>query len=193
MRTLDFNPFPVIETPRLLLRRPLPSDAADLLVMRSDPEVMQFIPRPLAKTEEDVLVLLRMLDEFTDRNERINWGIEWKESGRLIGMIGFVHIHPEHSRAEVGYSLTRAWHRKGIMREALSAVLEFGFREWELHSVLAIIDAENKPSGSLLVDAGFRQEAHFLEDFCHDCRYRNSIHYGMLHHEFRPLLPSSGA
>ena len=48
MRTPDFNPFPVLTTDRLILRRPLMEDAADLFEMRSDPQVMQFIPRPLA-------------------------------------------------------------------------------------------------------------------------------------------------
>jgi len=180
MSTPNFNPFPVIHTSRLILRRPLPTDAVDLLEMRSDPEVMQYIPRPLATCEDDVRELINMLDGFTEKNERINWAIEWKSTGKVLGLIGYVNIKPEHYRAEVGYSLTRAWHRRGIMREALSAVLEYGFGDMKLHTVEAIIDAENAASGKLLEDAGFIREAFFREDFFHNGRFRNSVHYGLL-------------
>ncbi len=184
MLTPSFNPFPVLETPRLLLRRPVPSDAADLFLMRSDPEVMRYIPRPLAQSEADVLALLEVIDDFTQKGERINWAIEWKETGAAIGMIGFVNITPEHYRAEVGYSLARAWHRKGIMREALAAVLKYGFDTLKLNSIEAIMDEDNQASGKLAEDAGFRKEAHFLEDFLHKGVFRNSIHYGLLQREW---------
>lgn len=180
MLSLDFNPFPVLETPRLLLRRPLPEDAADLFLMRSDPEVMRYIPRPLAQTVADVTDVLSMIDGYLTSNERINWAIEWKETGATIGLIGYVNIRPEHHRGEVGYSLARAWHRRGIMREALAVILAYGFENLDFHSIEAIIDEENLPSGRLLEDAGFRREAHFLQDFLYNGQYRNSIHYGML-------------
>lgn len=176
----NFNPFPVLGTPRLSLRRPVETDAADLLVMRSDPEVMQYIPRPLARTESDVLDLITLLDGFIEKNERINWAIEWKATGRVVGMIGYVNIKPEHYRAEIGYSLSRVWQRRGIMREALAAVVAYGFGDLHLHTIEAIIDSENTPSGKLLEDAGFIQEACFREDFFYNGRFRNSIHYGLL-------------
>ncbi len=184
MLTLSFNPFPVLVTPRLVLRRPLLSDAPDLFLMRSDPEVMRYIPRPLAQNVADVEALITMIDGFVETAERINWAIEWKETGAVIGMIGYVNIKPEHHRGEVGYSLTRAWHRKGIMREALHAVLTQGFRAMGFHTIEAIIDEENGPSGALLEDVGFRKEARFLQDFQHKGVFRNSIHFGMMHSEW---------
>ncbi len=185
MLTIDFNPFPVLETPRLILRRPIREDAADLFLMRSDPEVMRYIPRPLAQTQADVEMLIELIDSYVMKNERINWAIEWKESGAVIGLIGYVNVQPDHHRAEVGYALARAWHRKGIMREALASALAYGFQVLDFHSVSAVTDEENAASGGLLTDAGFRHEARFLEDFLHDGRYRNSLHYGMLQREWQ--------
>ena len=98
----------------------------------------------------------------------------------MLGLIGYVNIKPEHYRAEVGYSLSRAWHRMGIMREALAAIISYGFDELKLHTIEAIIDAENTPSGRLLEDAGFIQEAYFHEDFFYNGQFRNSIHYGLM-------------
>jgi [ribosomal protein S5]-alanine N-acetyltransferase len=45
----QFQPFPELQTERLILRRIVEADWEDVLAFRSDPEVMRYIPRPLAK------------------------------------------------------------------------------------------------------------------------------------------------
>lgn len=175
-----FEQFPVLYSQRLTLRRVMVEDAADIFIMRSDPEVMRYIPRPLAHTIDDVYPLIGMLDDFLGKGERINWAITFKDSDTVLGMIGYVHIKPEHYRAEVGYSLSRAYHRQGIMREALLRVIDYGFDAMKLHTIEAIVDADNEASAALLSDVGFRQEAHFREDFLHNGSFRNSIHFGMM-------------
>ncbi|ATB31986.1 GNAT family N-acetyltransferase [Melittangium boletus] len=180
MDTHSFDPFPVLHTPRLILRRPCDADAAALLPMRSDPEVMRYIPRPIAKSEDDVRALLHMMGEALQKGERINWAMEWRESGEAIGLIGYVDILPEHRRAEVGYSLRRDYHRRGIMREALAAVVDYGFERMHLHTILAITDADNNASGKLLESAGFREEGRFREDCYYNGAFRNSVYYGLM-------------
>jgi ribosomal-protein-alanine N-acetyltransferase len=187
MIPISFTPFPVLVTPRLILRRATEADAPDLFALRSDPEVMRYIPRPLATSHADVLALIQMVDGFLDRNERINWAMELKEEQKVVGLIGYVDIKPEHHRAEVGYSLTRAWHRRGLMREALRAVLDYGFGTMNLHTVEAIIDEDNVASGTLLEQTGFRREARFVEDFLHNGEFRTSVHYGLLRREWMAL------
>lgn len=177
---MTFHPFPTLETKRLLLRKLCNSDAVDVFVMRSDPEIMQYIPRPLAVTIADAAALIEMMNDFIAKGEKINWAITEKLSGKVIGIIGYVNLKPDHFRAEVGYSLSKAWHRQGIMREALACVLKYGFEQMNLHSIEAITDADNIASGSLLLSIGFVQEAFFKEDFFYNGQFRNSIHYGML-------------
>lgn len=177
---MNFQPFPVLETDRLLLRHIDEKDAADIFLIRSDAEVMRYIPRPIAKTLDDVYALIELLETFLSKGERINWGIILKETNQLVGMIGYVNIKPDHFRAEVGYALAAAHHRKGIMREALVRIIQFGFNEMQLHSIEAIVDADNKASSQLLLDVGFKQEAYFREDFYFNVSFRNSVHYGLL-------------
>jgi ribosomal-protein-alanine N-acetyltransferase len=177
---MTFTPFPVLETDRLLLRKLSIDDTADVFIMRSDPEVMQYIPRPLAITPDDAATVIQTINDFIEKGEKINWAISLKATGQVIGIIGYVNIKPEHSRAEVGYSLSRAFHRQGFMREALPAVLKYGFEQMALHSIEAITDAENVASAQLLLSAGFMQEGFFNEDFFYNGGFRNSIHYGML-------------
>lgn len=194
MQVLHFSPFPIFETERLILRKPLPVDAAEILGFRSDPEVMKFIPRPIAQTEGDVLALLAIMEDSLQKNERINWAVVHKATNKVIGLFGFVRFLIEHSRAEVGYSLHRNFWRQGYTREALTAIIQYSFETLALHSIEAIIDAENVGSAGVLANLGFRKEAHFLEDFCYAGIYRDSIHFGMLRREWpahfkRLLLP----
>jgi ribosomal-protein-alanine N-acetyltransferase len=178
--SMTFTPFPILETERLLLRKLCNDDAADVFIMRSDPDVMKHIPRPLAVTLHDAAAVIQMVNEFIEKGEKINWGISAKSTGKVMGMIGYVNMKPEHFRAEIGYSLSKAWHRQGIMGEALACVLKYGFEHMNLHSVEAITDADNIASGRLLLATGFVQEAFFKEDFYFNGQFRNSIHYGML-------------
>lgn len=152
--------------------------------MRSDEEVMRYIPRPLATKVEDVEELITMMNDLADKGERFNWAIVWKEAGVAIGTVGYVRIKQEHRRGELGYSLSRQWHRKGIMREAVFAILKYGFDVLNFHSVEAVTDIDNKPSGALLENVGFRKEGTFREDFFTKGEFRTSVHYGMLAQEF---------
>jgi ribosomal-protein-alanine N-acetyltransferase len=184
---MNFSPFPELTTERLILRQIRPNDAADVFRFRSDADVMRYIPRPIAQTLDDIYPFIAMIEDFILKGERINWGICLKSTQQLIGIIGFVHIKPEHFRGEVGYVLAKEFHRQGIMREALNSVLQYGFEALQFHSIEAIVDADNTASSALLLDAGFRQEAYFREDFYQHTSFRNSVHYGMLAKEFKQI------
>lgn len=180
---MNFNPFPILETERLILRNIMHTDVEDIFVMRSDPNVMQYIPRPLAQNLDDAMELIETINNFVFKNEKINWALALKENNKLIGLCGYPNVYEQHNRAEIGYSLSTEWHRKGYMTEAIKCVLKYGFEQMNLHSVLAIIDEENVASGGILQSIGFRKEAFFLEDFLYNSNYRNSIHFGMLKKE----------
>lgn len=180
MLELNFTPFPVLETERLILRQLTDDDAADMFVMRSDKEMMKYIPRPVAQTLDDVLKLIRLMNENIGKNDTINWGIVPKERPVVMGTIGYVRMSKEDYRAEVGYMLHRDLQGKGLMAEALEAVLGYGFNTMNLNSVKAVIDPENVASEHVLQRHGFVKEAHFKEDFFYEGRFLDSVHYGML-------------
>ena len=177
-------PFPSIHTPRMLLRPITLEDAADVFEFRSDPEVMKYIPRPIPSHIEEVKTTIKMMQDFAEKGEKLNLSMQLKDTRKVIGTIGFVNFRKEHRRAEVGYSLNSAFHRKGYAKEALQAILSFAFHNLHLHSIEAITDQDNIPSRSLLMSVGFREEALFIEDFLHEGIFRNSIHYGLLQKEF---------
>ncbi|MBG6062073.1 ribosomal-protein-alanine N-acetyltransferase [Flavobacterium sp. CG_9.1] len=180
MLTISFTPFPNLETERLLLRRVVPTDVKEIFALRSNPETMKYIPRPLLKTDEDTLEHVAMIDSKIDTNEGINWAIALKDNPKLIGIIGHYRIKPEHFRAEIGYMLLPEYHGKGIISEAVKEAIRYGFQVMKLHSIEAVIDPENQASAKVLEKNGFVKEAHFKENEYYDGRFWDSVVYSLV-------------
>jgi len=181
MLQIRFLPFPVIKTERLLLRRVTANDAETILALRSNDEVMKYIPRPYLKTKEDALELIAMFDDKIENGIGINWGITFlNEPERIIGIIGHYRMKPEHYRAEVGYMLFPEYNGKGIVSEALQKIVEYGFKDMKLHSIEAILDPENKASEKVLLKNGFVKEAHFIENEFYEGRFLDTMIYSKL-------------
>jgi ribosomal-protein-alanine N-acetyltransferase len=180
MLLLNFNPFPILKTERLLLRRLNNADANEIMALRSNPETMKYIPRPLAKTIEDALEHIAMIDRKIENNEGINWAITLKDHSELIGIIGHYRIKPEHYRAEIGYMILPEYNGKGIVSEAIKEVVKYGFEVMQLHSIEAIIDPENYASAKVLEKNEFVKEAHFKENEFYEGRFLDSVIYSKL-------------
>ena len=180
MLTINFHPFQNIETERLLLRRIDNTDAAEVLSLRSNPDTMKYIPRPLAKSKEDALAHIAMIEEKIVNNTGINWAITIKGEPKLIGIIGHYKISPENHRAEMGYMLDPEVSGKGYMTEAIKAVVAYGFEQMNLHSIEAIIDPENIASEIVLQKNGFVKEAHILENGLWEGKFIDTVIYSLL-------------
>nr|WP_315252564.1 GNAT family N-acetyltransferase [uncultured Flavobacterium sp.] len=181
MLEINFLPFPVLKTERLLLRQVTVSDADVILALRSNDEVMKYIPRPYLKNKEDALELIAMFDDKIENGIGINWGITFLDKPKeIIGIIGHYRIKPEHYRAEVGYMLFPEYNGKGIVSEALQKVIDYGFNEMKLHSIEAILDPENKGSERVLLKNGFVKEGHLLENEYYEGRFLDSMIYSKL-------------
>lgn len=180
MLTINFSPFPNLETERLLLRRVDANDLKEILALRSNPETMKYIPRPLLKTDEDALEHIAMIDFKIDSNEGINWAITLKDNPKLIGIIGHYRIKPEHYRAEIGYMLLPEYNGKGIISEAVKEAVNYGFNVMNLHSIEAVIEPENHASAKVLEKNGFVKEAHFKEYEFFEGRFFDSVIYSVI-------------
>lgn len=168
---------PEIQTQRLLLRNITENDVSEVFDLRSDPELMKYIPRPLCKNHEDALKYIRMVLQGNAKGESINWGIARLSDNFLIGIGGFVRRKEEHNRAEIGYIIRKEEHGKGYMKEAIAPMIEYGFNTLKLNTIEAIIDPENIASENLLLAFGFVKEAHFRDNVFYEGRYMDSVHY----------------
>lgn len=64
MVTPDFSNFPVLQTPRLVLRKLEKDDAPGVFRLRSDAAVMKYIPRPLAVNINDAIIHIEMIQDL---------------------------------------------------------------------------------------------------------------------------------
>ena len=185
MLTINFHPFQNIETERLLLRRLDNDDAEEVLALRGNPKIMKFIPRPLAKSKEDALEHITMIEDKIVNNTGINWGITIKGNSKIIGIIGHYRISVVNHRAEIGYMSFPEFNGKGYMSEAIKAVVTYGFDQMNLHSIEAIIDPENIASERVLQKNGFVKEAHILENELWEGKYLDTVIYSLLKRNFK--------
>jgi ribosomal-protein-alanine N-acetyltransferase len=185
MLTLNFNPFPVLETERLLLRCIQTDDAPALFELRRKPEVNQFLDRdPYPTIEETVTFIQEKVLKPLQENEGILWVIVLKEDpARLIGTTGFWRMIKEHYRTELGYLLDPDYWNQGIMKEALLATIDFAFSKTKIHSIEANINPDNLASARLLEKCGFVREAWFRENYYFNGVFKDSVIYSLLNHK----------
>ena len=180
MLAINFSTFHNLETERLLLRRVDKNDIKEVFALRSNPETMKYIPRPLVKTDQDALDHIAMIENKIETNEGINWAITLNDNPKLIGIIGHYRIKPEHYRAEIGYMILPEFNGKGIITEAVREVVKYGFDIIKLHSIEAIIDPENLASAKVLEKNGFIKEAHLKENEFYEGRFLDSVIYSII-------------
>lgn len=111
------------------------------------------------------------------------WGIQLKDNPTLIGTCGLFDWNRGWRRCSVGFELDVGWHKKGIMCEALGAVLAWGFREMLVHRVEAQIHPINYPSIKLVKSLGFTQEGLLREAAHWGGQTHHMLQFGLLSHE----------
>ena len=149
-----------IETIRLILRRFRVEDAEDMFRnWAGDPEVCKFL---LWGPHKDAEVSRKRIMQWVSNYDLDNsyvWAIVLKNKNMAIGSIS-VEISNESSMScEVGYCIGREFWGRGIMTEALFAVMHYLFFEVGYQRIMAKHDTLNTASGRVMQKAGM----HFVK------------------------------
>ncbi len=152
-----------IETGRLLLRPLVPGDVPYMFRnWASDPEVTRYLTwqahQNIGTTE---FVVNDWIRNYTDP-DFYQWAITLKGSNEPIGTIGGMRPNHKIGKIEVGYCLGKAWWHRGIMSEALSAVIWYFFQVEGFQRVEATHDRNNPNSGAVMRKCGMQYEGTFL-------------------------------
>ena len=153
-----FRAFPHLETERLVLRRLRPADAESIFAILSDRELTRFYDDEAFTDISQAAEQIEAWDRAYDEWRHIRWGIVQRGADTVIGTCGCYSFHRWHARASLGYELARPYWRRGIMTEALAAVIDFGFQEVGLNRIQAVLMPENVASVKLLEKLGFQRE-----------------------------------
>jgi [ribosomal protein S5]-alanine N-acetyltransferase len=179
--------FPRLETERLVLRQIVPSDAPELLRIFSDEETMQYwscLPFT-SVTQADRLV--ESMAQTLLHGAGIHWAITLRGEDRLIGKCGYNEWRKAHRRGDISYVIDRQHWGKGLVSEALVAILFYGFNQMNLHSVEAGVTPGNEGSTRMLQKLGFKLEGHLKESFLVEDVFVDSLIYSVLRREWEAL------
>jgi ribosomal-protein-alanine N-acetyltransferase len=150
-----FTPFPLLFTQSLFLRQMVSTDASDLFEQRSDPRMHEYTDTSPDVSMDDTLVHLEKMIRGVKEDRWIIWAIEHCQSHKVIGSICIWNLNAEERSGELGYGILPAYQGKGFMKEALAAVLTYGFEKMNLSYLDAYTEAQNIRSQKLLESSGF--------------------------------------
>lgn len=175
-----FASLPVLETPRLMLRRLTMRDAQDIFAYSRDEEVARHVLWNAHRSIFDTRAYLKFILRQYREGQPSSYGIVLKSTGRVIGTIGFMSYSEENSTVEVGYSLARSAWNQGYMTEALRAVLRLSFQEMRIHRVEAQHEVDNPASGAVMRKCGMLHEGTLRGRILNKGRYSDVELYAML-------------
>ena len=149
----DFTP---IGTDRLLIRRFLPSDGADLAEILTDPKVVHFEPYDVFTPEQAV----HEAENFAQSS--CFYAVELREERKVIGKLYFQHIG-NFGTYELGYTFHGAYQGMGYAKEAAAALIRSAFESGKVRRIIAYSDEANTRSWNLLEHLGFQREGELRE------------------------------
>lgn len=183
--TFEFDTFPILDTPRLILREVVASDAEAMLQIRGDIRVTRLNSgKPIVALSEAHELIEKARLAFEDKR-RIDWGIATRtKPEKLIGRCGYNYWLRQDRRASIGYDLGYAYWGKGIMTEAVGAMVQFGFEQMGLNRIEADTDAENFGSMRVLEKVGFTREGVQHEQYFEWDEFHDLVLFALLRKDF---------
>ena len=157
-----------IETERLVLRPWSMSDLPDFYEYASVPGVGEMAGWVHHKSMEESK---QILDMFI--REKKTFALELKENGQVIGSLGLEEFEPDDPHGEnyfgreIGYVLSKAYWGRGLMPEAVQAVIPFCFETLGYDYLTCSHFQRNPQSQRVIEKTGFQ----FLKESTFETRY----------------------
>lgn len=173
-----------IETERLILRPWKETDLEDLYAYASAEGVGEMAGWIHHKDKAESKTILKMFIEH-----RKTFALELKESGKVIGSLGLddydiTEFCAENlSGREIGYVLGKDYWGRGLMPEAVSAVMEYCFTVLHYDFLLCGHFIWNDQSRRVVEKSGFQ----YVKDIVHDTRY-DTVEQTKLYVCYHPAL-----
>lgn len=180
--------FEILETQRLILKGLSPEGMRYIFDHHSKDEIKRILGH---RSEEDY-----QAEEYKHKNGYSSYNRSFrlfllleKASGTIIGRCGIHNWNAEHCRAEIGYVMTdERYKRKGLMTEAVEAIIAYGFHQMNLNRMEAIVGAGNIPSLRLMEKFNFIREGVLRQHHYTDGQFEDSILFSRLYEEYKQVL-----
>ncbi len=150
-----FDPFPQLETKRLILRQLKDYDADFLYELRTTPKNNKYLDLPIPSGTDEALAYITRMNRGISEQRHIYWAITKKEDGEMVGTICLWNFDAAQRLVELGYELLFTYQKQGYMREALTKVMTYAFDTLAADALVAYTHKENSSSIRLLQYYGF--------------------------------------
>ena len=178
-----------LETSRLILRRFLPEDLEPMYEnCWRHKSVTQWTSYAPMNCLDDVQNSAAMFTEkwlSYDNPKRYSWAIVEKQSGQVIGRMFGMDPDDSIRQVDLAYEMGPDWWNRGLMTEAVQAVLPFFLREVGFNRVFAYHAPENPASGRVMQKCGMTYEGTLRQ--AGKCNYGiiDVVCYSMLASEYK--------
>ncbi|MFN2482533.1 MAG: GNAT family N-acetyltransferase [Pyrinomonadaceae bacterium] len=168
----------------MILRRFAERDLAQFLAYLNDPQVARYQSWESysAAQARDAIERQQGLDPGLP-GRWFTFALESKETGALVGHVA-LKTTEDGRQAEIGFTLAREYHGRGLAFEAAARVLDYAFTSLALHRVTATTDCENDRSVALLGRLGMRREGHFIQNVWFKGKWGDEYQYAVLREEW---------
>ncbi|MDI5887591.1 GNAT family N-acetyltransferase [Flavobacterium yafengii] len=154
--------FPTINTERLLLRQFVDSDIEDVFKGLSHPEIIKYYGvsfQTLEATKEQMIFFADL-----EKNQTGIWFAVCSADNKIFyGAGGLNNLSNEHKKAEIGFWLISDFWGKGIMKEAIPLICNYGFEKLELHRIEGFVESENRNCKKAMTKLNFQYEGTMKE------------------------------
>ncbi len=169
---------------KINLRKVVPSDAESIYQNAKDKDICKAVPLPMPYTLKSAKDYIKFCQRSWNDKSETQFGIEDKETGKIIGMIGLIDLDFKSKKAEVGYWVGKKYWGKGTAKEALKLILKFAFSNLKLNRVYAKTYSINLASSKLLEKCNFKLEGRLRKEGKFKGRWDDLLIYGILKEEY---------
>ncbi|MFA5775596.1 MAG: GNAT family N-acetyltransferase [Ilumatobacteraceae bacterium] len=150
------------ETERLRLRQWRTADRQPFAALNADPEVMEYFPKVLDRTESDTLA--DRIESHISKNGWGLWAAELRTAQEFIGYVGLSSPRPElpfPPGVEIGWRLSKRYWGHGFATEAAQIALRVGFESLELPEIVSFTSVSNLRSRAVMERLGMTESEEF--------------------------------
>ena len=174
-----------IEGNTIIIRKLKRSDAQSIFQHAKHSDIARYTMVPHPYKLKDAEDFIKITHRKICKKESCELGIELKEIGQIIGMVGLMNIDYKNKNAEIGYWLGKEYWGKKIMKEAIFLILGFGFKQLKLVRIYARVMHPNIASAGLLEKQGFKYEGRLRKATLREDKWMDELRYSILSNEFK--------
>ena len=169
-----------IETDRLILRPFQRDDLPHMQRYATRPAFYRYFPIE-EQTPETVAAFLevRIAVQESPLGKNYTFATEFKDVGHIVGSVRVGEAEIENGSGDLGFALDRDYQGRGLMTEAVLAILHYGFIDMGLHRIWATADVDNTPSWRLMERVGMQRERVLRRDKNVRGKWRDSFLYAI--------------